>query len=371
MDVSTTNAKKALISVIIPIYNAEKTLDRCLSSVEQQTHRSLEIVCVNDGSSDRSAEIMREHAARDSRIVLVDKPNEGYGASCNRGIDIARGAWVAIVEPDDTVERTGYETLLACAENYGGAESVDVVKGAYWRIFLDGRGSETSRMSCPYHGRVRPRRQPFAVGDATELLRHHPAIWSALYRRSYLVDEGIRFVEALGSGWVDNPFLVETLCRTRHIAYTDECVYDYVERDLREAESFAARSPLIPLERWNEMMDAAALANVDDRRVISALALRGVNYALITVEGAGLDAPGVRDLLTSSMERLDADLVLSDHSISPAGKRLFAQVRGIPEPRGGKVAHAAHLAKEALYRVRTNGLSFALETAKRRRRRIG
>ena len=120
-----------------------------------------------------------------------------------------------------------------------------------------------------------------------------------------------------------------------------------------------------------EMMDAVALANVDDRRVISALALRGVNYALITVEGAGLDAPGVRDLLTSSMERLDADLVLSDHSISPAGKRLFAQVRGLPEPRGGKVAHAAHLAKEALYRVRTNGLSFALETARRRRRRIG
>ena len=371
MNVSATIDERPLVSVIIPIYNAEKTLDACLESVEGQTHAALEIICVNDGSTDGSAQIMRDHAARDARIVLVDKPNEGYGASCNRGIDIARGSWVAIVEPDDTVEPTGYEALLACAEKCGGAEGVDVAKGAYWRVFPEGDGHGTRRVSCPYQGRVRPRRQPFPVGEGVELLRHHPAIWSALYRRSYLLEKNIRFVEAPGAGWVDNPFLAETLCRTERIAYTDARVYNYVERDLREAESFAGRSPLIPLERWNEMMDAAALAGVEDRRVIAALALRGVNYALITVEGAGLDAPGVRELVTSSMERLDADLVLSDHSISPAGKRLFAQVRGLPEPRGGRLAHAAHLAREALYRVRTNGLDFALSTARSRRRRIG
>ena len=370
MDVSATNAGQPLVSVIIPIYNAEKTLERCLSSIESQTHRALEIICVNDGSTDESAQIMRAHAARDARIVLVDKTNEGYGASCNRGIAIARGAWVAIVEPDDTVEPNGFEVLLACAEKYGGTSGVDVVKGAYWRIF-PGEGDEADRVSCPYRGRVRPRRQPFSVGDGAELLRHHPAIWSALYRRAYLVEQGIRFVEVPGAGWVDNPFLVETLCRTDRIAYTDECVYDYVERDLREAESFAGRAPLTPLVRWNEMMDAAERAGVRDRRVIAALALRGVNYALITVEGAGLDAPGVRELVTSSLKRLDAKMVLSDRSISPAGKRLFASVRGLREPRGAKIAYATHLAGEALYRIRTNGLAFALKTARSRERRIG
>ena len=86
-----------LVSVVIPIYNAEATLDECLRSVEAQTHADLEIICVNDGSTDGSARIARDHAARDTRIVVIDKSNEGYGASCNRGIGAARGTWVAIV----------------------------------------------------------------------------------------------------------------------------------------------------------------------------------------------------------------------------------------------------------------------------------
>lgn len=368
MSISVTDASRQLVSVVIPVYNAERTLDACLVSIEAQTHRDLEIVCVNDGSTDGSARVMRAHAASDPRIVIVDKPNEGYGASCNRGIDISRGAWVAIVEPDDTLEPTCYEDLLSCAEEHGGEAGVDVVRAAYWRVFPDEDGQGERRVSCPYHGRVRPRHQPFAVGEGVELLRHHPAVWAGMYRREYLSEQGIRFVEVPGAGWADNPFLVETLCRTDRIAYTDARVYDYRERNLDEAESFAGRSPLTPLERWNDMMDAAQRAGEKDARVLGALALRGVNYALITVQGAGLDAPGVRELVTSSMGRLDADAVLKDPTISPSGKRLFAEVRGLPEPRGGKAGYLAHLAGEALYRVRENGLGFALRTARSRRR---
>ncbi|MBM6774616.1 glycosyltransferase [Olsenella profusa] len=367
MSTSITDAQKQLVSVVIPVYNAEGTLDECLDSIEGQTHRDLEIVCVNDGSTDGSAQIMRAHAARDPRIVIVDKPNEGYGASCNRGIDVSRGAWVAIVEPDDTLEPTCYEELLACAARYGGEKNVDVVKAAYWRVFPGENGAGELRVSCPYHGRVRPRRQPFAVGEGVELLRHHPAIWAGMYRRGYLLEQRIRFVEVPGAGWADNPFLAETLCHTDRIAYTDARVYDYRERDLNEAESFAGRSPLTPLERWNDMMDAAERAGEKDPRVLSALALRGVNYALITVQGAGLDAPGVRELVTSSMGRLDAKAVLADPTISPSGKRLFAEARGLPAPRGGRLGYLAHLAGEALYRVRENGLGFALRTARSRR----
>lgn len=355
-----------LVSVVVPIYNAGETLEACLESIEAQTHRELEIICVNDGSTDASARIARDHAARDTRIVIIDKPNEGYGASCNRGIAAARGTWVAIVEPDDLLVPTAYEDLLACAEELGGAGAVDVVRAPYWRVVPDGRGGEL-RVSCPYRRRVRPRRQPFAVGEGVELLRHHPAIWAGAYRRSYLVDQGIRFVEVPGAGWADNPFLVETLCRTDRIAYTDRCVYVYRERDLREAESLAARSPATPLERWNDMMDAAEAAGVSDRRVLSALALRGVNYALITLEGAGEDAPGVRELLERSMARLDPRLVFSEPGISSTGRALFARVRGIAEPRGGRVAHLAYLLREGLYRVRTNGLAFSVRTALSRR----
>ncbi len=365
MSNSSAPTEKSLVSVIIPIYNVEGTLDACLSSIEAQTHHELEIICVNDGSTDGSAAIACAHAKRDGRVVIIDKRNEGYGASCNRGLSIARGGWIAIVEPDDTVDPTWVEGLLACAAEHGGAQGVDVVKAAYWRVFPGLDGQETS-VACPYHGRVRPPAQPFAVGDGIELMLHHPAIWSALYRRSYLAEQGIRFLEIPGAGWADNPFLVETLCRTSRIAYTDECGYRYRERDLDEAESFAARSPLVPLERWNDMMDAAERAGVRDARVIEALAVRGVTYAQITVGGAGEDAPGVRELLERSMARIDERVVRRSGLISPAGKRLYARVRGTRMGRASSLPYYAHLCGEALYRVRENGLGFALETARRR-----
>ena len=368
MSTTSTPTVHDLVSVVIPIFNVESTLDACLRSVEAQTHRELEIICVNDGSTDGSAAIARARAARDARYVIIDKPNEGYGASCNRGIGVARGAWVAIVEPDDTVEPDWIEGLLMCAACYDGTAGVDVVKAPYWRVFPGEDGGAPTRVSCPYQGRVCPDSQPFAVGDGIELMLHHPAIWSALYRRGYLVEKGIRFVEVPGAGWADNPFLVDTLCRTDRIVYIDQPGYCYRERDLDEAESFAARSPRVPLERWNDMMDAAALAGVDDRRVLDALALRGVNYALITASAVGEDNPEVRDLVKESMERLDATLVFRSALISPAGKRLFARVRGLEPPRTGGIPYCARLAREAAYRVRTGGLSFALETLRRRRR---
>ncbi len=368
MSTTSTPTEHDLVSVVIPIYNVEATLDACLRSVEAQTHRELEIICVNDGPTDGSAAIAREHAARDARYVVVEKPNEGYGASCNRGIALARGAWVAIVEPDDTVEPGWVAGLLACAARYGGTAGVDVVKAPYWRVFPGADGGAPVRVACPYQGRVQPAAQPFPVGDGIELMLHHPAIWSALYRRGFLVEKDVRFLEIPGAGWADNPFLVETLCRTDRIAYTDEPGYCYHERDLDEAESFAARSPRVPLERWNDMMDAAERAGVSDRRVLEALALRGVNYALITVSAVGEDAPEVRGLLESSMGRLDADLVLKSSLVSPAGKRLFARVRGLKLPRSGKLSYYARLGREAVYRVRSGGLSFALETLRRRRR---
>lgn len=87
----------ALVSVIVPTYNTEAFLDQCLLSIRNQTHTELEILCVNDGSTDGSLAIMQRHAAEDARIRIIDKENGGYGAGCNRGIAEARGEWVSIL----------------------------------------------------------------------------------------------------------------------------------------------------------------------------------------------------------------------------------------------------------------------------------
>ena len=89
---------KALVSVIVPIYNTEKFLDQCLSSIEAQTYKNFEVLCINDGSTDGSRDIILAHAEKDPRIKLVDKENGGYGQGCNLGLSLAKGEWVSIIE---------------------------------------------------------------------------------------------------------------------------------------------------------------------------------------------------------------------------------------------------------------------------------
>ena len=101
---------QSLVSVIVPIYNVEKYLDQCLDSIEAQTHKNIEVLCINDGSTDGSPDIIRAHAAGDPRVVMVDKANGGYGQGCNMGLRLAKGDWISIVEPDDWIEPTMYAT---------------------------------------------------------------------------------------------------------------------------------------------------------------------------------------------------------------------------------------------------------------------
>ena len=79
------------VSVVVPTYNVERYLDQCLTSIQMQPFANIEVICVNDGSTDGSLDIMQEHASRDPRVRVIDKPNAGYGAACNTGIDAATG----------------------------------------------------------------------------------------------------------------------------------------------------------------------------------------------------------------------------------------------------------------------------------------
>ena len=212
------------VSVVVPVYNVEKYLDQALDSIRSQTLRNIEIICVNDGSTDGSSAILRRHADCDGRIRVIDKPNGGYGSACNRGFDEARGTWIAIVEPDDWIAPEMYEAMTSFASKF--EQDVDIVKTPYWRIWMPDTDRQR-RVNCSYRGRIKPASQPFALADpgVTHLIIHHPSIWSALYRREFLERCNIRMREIPGAGWADNPFLVETLCQATAIAYLDEPFY--------------------------------------------------------------------------------------------------------------------------------------------------
>ena len=86
-----------LVSLLVPIYNVEKYLRQCLDSARNQTLEDIEVICINDGSTDSSPNIIREYMAEDSRFRMIDKPNSGYGASMNKGLGTAQGKYIAIL----------------------------------------------------------------------------------------------------------------------------------------------------------------------------------------------------------------------------------------------------------------------------------
>ena len=104
---------KPLISVIVPIYNTEKYLKKCLDSIINQTYKNLQIILIDDGSGDNSGEICDEYATKDSRIQVIHKQNAGVTAARNDGLDMATGDYIGFVDSDDWIEPNMYEEMMA------------------------------------------------------------------------------------------------------------------------------------------------------------------------------------------------------------------------------------------------------------------
>ena len=348
-----------LISVIVPIYNTERYLDQCLTSIEQQTYRNLEIICLNDGSTDSSLEIIQRHAAQDARIRVVDKENQGYGATCNRGLDEAYGEYLAIVEPDDWIEPRMYEDMIRFAQQFKDGKPIDIVKTPYWRITYPDTPQE-KRINCSYRHRIHPNKQPFTLAEAPHLIRHHPSIWSALYRTAFLKENHIRFHEIPGAGWADNPFLADTLFRAQRIVYLDTPFYCYREETPTQEATSIKKNPLLPLDRWNDVQDIVEELEVTDERLIQEVYRRGFTNlgSVIAYVGETSDVlHGARNMF----ERMDANHVFASDIISPDSKRLFARVMNIPCPPISEQPWKKALVGEFFYTLRNAGLSYTLQ----------
>ena len=194
-------ADTPLVSVLTPIYNVEKYLPQCLDSLIAQTMQNIEFICINDGSTDNSLAILEEYAAKDSRFVIVDKPNSGYGASMNRGLAIAKGEYIGIVESDDFAEPDMFEALYQMAKK----QDADVCKSNYYQ-FNDLSGSSfVKNYKDEFIGVVfRPRDAKWQ-----KVFHTTPCIWSAIYKRSFLISNNIDFNETPGASFQDTAFVLK------------------------------------------------------------------------------------------------------------------------------------------------------------------
>lgn len=235
------------ISVLMPIYNVERYLREALLSVADQTLRDIEILCINDGSTDDSRAIAAEFCKLDARFRLIDKPNSGYGASMNRGLAEAQGDYIAILEPDDIYEPTALEMLYKAAQ----ISDADVTKANYWfywskpqpkdkliQVVKPAWFEDTAQIE---HLAVGPLAIGSNNGDTSDTIAcmvadpyelpgiffMSPSIWSALYKRSYLAEHSIRFLETPGASFQDLSFTFKVFAYTHKVCLVDAPVLHY------------------------------------------------------------------------------------------------------------------------------------------------
>jgi len=210
------------VSIVVPIYNVEKYLQECLESLVTQTLQDIEIICVNDGSTDRSGEIVYAYASKDNRIKVINKLNAGYGHSCNVGLDAASADYIGIIEPDDFADKNMFFDLYTLiTEN-----NVDIVKSE-WYNFTN-RNKKTVKCS-QIISKLKPGKIS-SVEDKKNLLKTPASVWSFLYKKSFLNDNNIRFLETRGASFQDTSFNFKVITLAKDIYFTSNA-YVYYRQD--------------------------------------------------------------------------------------------------------------------------------------------
>lgn len=210
----------AKVSIIVPTYNVEPYLVECMESITNQTLFDIEIICINDGSTDGSLAILKSYAEKDSRIILVDKENGGYGIGMNIGLEKATGEYIGIVEPDDFVPLNMFGDLYKIASE----NDLDFVKADFYRFERASNGdmfltyNHLDKTDTYYNKLFNPSETPEAV-------RFIMNTWSGIYKKSFLDEYGIRHNETPGASFQDNGFWFQTFAFAKRAMIIDKPYY--------------------------------------------------------------------------------------------------------------------------------------------------
>lgn len=205
-------------SVVVPVCNVERYLSECLESILAQKTFDMEVICVNDGSTDGSLSILKRFSESDDRVLIIDKLNSGYGDSLNIGIDKASGHYVGIVESDDVVIAGMFEKMLSIAEK----TNAELIKGTF-----------NFYTSEPMQRKTHPNFKDFPCEKITSIEEHPelfftaPSIWSAIYKKSFLDSNKIRFLPTPGASYQDTAFAFKVWAAAKSVYLLSEPVIDY------------------------------------------------------------------------------------------------------------------------------------------------
>ena len=206
------------VSIVIPIYKAEKYMKQCVDSVLAQTYKNIEVILVEDGSPDRCGEICDEYAKEDTRIKVIHKENEGVSKARNEGLSLATGEYIQFVDSDDYLESNMIELLVSTMEQ----QKVDLVVCGFYE-----ENQSFSRISSPgEHTGTYSKKEILENITQNPYSLHYGVLWNKLYKNEY-IKEQLRFQEDMDFG-EDFIFNLGYLANIKEIYVLEEPLYRYI-----------------------------------------------------------------------------------------------------------------------------------------------
>ena len=238
--------KDPKVSIVIPTMNVEPYVDKALDSLLSQKMTDFEAIIVIDGSQDRSVVIAKRYELDDPRFVVINKNNEGYGCGMNDGMSVARGKYLAILEPDDFYLPNMLQSLYDAAEKY----DAQVVRADFYRFKGEGRPSERelfrvgerSNVEGEYYDR------PICPRDEPQVFRFHMNTWCGIYRMDFLRENGIEHSTTPGASFQDNGLWFKSYAMADRVVLIREPGY----MNRRDNPGSSVKNPRKALARANE-----------------------------------------------------------------------------------------------------------------------
>ena len=207
------------LSIVIPVYNVEYYIAQCLESILNQSFKDLEIICVNDGSTDNSLSVLQDYKAKDDRIIIIDQKNEGSGVARNAGLSIAKGEYVYFVDGDDWLEDNALEKAVLKSDELN--TDILIFGGL---SYYEGKGKNGG-----YSANKLPKKYLDKVFSAKEIkkdiFKFPSTAWTKLYRRDFLIKNNIKFQD-IKAGQDQLPFF-HSMIKAERIALLPENLYCY------------------------------------------------------------------------------------------------------------------------------------------------
>lgn len=213
---SKKESENIKVSVLVPVYNVDKYLERCLMSLVEQTLDGIEVLCLDDGSTDQSLDILNWYAAQRDNFRVIHKKNSGYGESMNIGFSAARGKYIGILESDDFADRRMFQWLYEAAEE----QNAEVVRSNFYD-FRSGVDSFHDNMGAV------PCDAVYTVYDFPELILSQPSIWAGIYLREFLLESDIWFTETPGASYQDMGFTLKYQLRAKRMCAISQATVHY------------------------------------------------------------------------------------------------------------------------------------------------